>query len=419
MTYLDHARLTAADFTEFEQLVAADPDQRPALHADWHVVLASTRRDGDQWESSFAVFKPCDARAGIDFGDETYVQVYFDENGRALPDQPHHPVPVPALAAELAEHLPGWSVQPCPINPGRDLVELRQRLWGGGPPTWDSVSAPHTALALAGPGGERFLAIRPRPGHELVVRAARPDDDPDYYLSGVKPPARIVFPVDATPATVAADIRDRLAPGYRQAAWQLRTLSFTFATERLQQLSSDYIPETGYPRGRRGKSGAFGSEADRNRAAWRYITTLTDQGPHLAAGIRTAIRLEDRLDSTIAPALGRLSTTEEALARLREVRDAWQGAMAAIIPGHPESDQARDRAEGLRNQEAWEAAAPLRDGPLPVLSAHVAPRVALPVPDRDQQVKAALARTGHPRGDFSVAPAPPLPPVLGIPRRTR
>ncbi|MFF4820786.1 hypothetical protein ACFY2K_40130 [Kitasatospora sp. NPDC001309] len=416
-SYLDHSHLTAADFTEFEQLVAARPDQRPALHTNWHPVLTSTHRDGAQWVSSSAVFKPCDTRA--EPGEETYVRVYFDEDSRALPDRPHRPVPVPALAAELAEHLPGWSVQPCPLNPGRDLVELRERLWGGGPAPWDSVSAPHTALLLAGPGGERFLAVRPRPGHELVVRSALPDDDPDSLLGGVKPPARIVFSADATPATVAADVRDRLAPGYRQAAWQARTNSFAFAAEGLQQLSTAYIPGTGLPWSRRGEAGSFESEAGRNRAAWHYITTLTDQGPHLATGIRAFASVEDHLDPVTGPALRRLGESERALGRLREIREGWQDAMDCILPGHPKAQQVRDRAVDLRNQEAWEAAAPLRDGPFPALAAHVAPRVALPVPDRGQQVKAALARTGHPRGDFAVAPAPPLPPVLGTPRRTR
>ncbi|MFF3069179.1 hypothetical protein [Kitasatospora sp. NPDC057936] len=365
------------------------------------------------------MFKPCDTRTDTELGEETYVRVYFDEDGRALPDRPHRSGPVPPLAAELAEHLPGWSVQPCPLNPGRDLVELSERLWGGGPPPWDSVSAPHTALALAGPGGERFLAVRPRPGHELQVRSALPDDDPDCRLGAVKPPHRIVFRADATPATVAADIRDRLAPGYRQAVWHARTNAFTYAAEGLQQLSPAYIPEPGSSWGRHGEVGGFESEADRNRAAWRYITTLTDQGPHLVAGIRAAIRLEDRLDPSVAADLGRLPATEYALARLAEVRQAWQGAMAAIVGTSPEAGRTRARAERLRNQEAWETAAPLRDGPLPALAAHVGPRIALPVPDREQQIKAAMARTGRPRGDVSVTPAPPAPPPAGVPRRTR
>ncbi|MDH6709169.1 hypothetical protein P3T27_005915 [Kitasatospora sp. MAA19] len=409
-SYLDHAHLTAADFTEFEQLIAASPDQRPALHADWHLVLTSTRHTGAQWESTYALFRPCDARAAAEPGNETYVRVYFDEDGRALPDQPHRPVPVPPLAAELAEHLPGWFVQPCPLNPGRDLVELSERLWGGGPAPWGSVSAPHTALSLAGPGGERLLAVRPRPGDELVVRAVRPDDAPDYRLDDVKPPVCIVFPTDAAPATVAAEVRDRFAPGYREAAWRARTNSFTFAAEALQRLSTAYIPEPGSPWGHHGEIGAFESEADRNRAAWRYITTLTEQGPHLAAGIRAATVIEDRLDPVVGPDLRRFYVTEAALASLQEIQDGWHGAMGAIVGTSPEAERTRDRAEDLRNQEAWECAAPITDGPLPALAAHVTPRIGLPTPNCEEQVKAALARSGHLRGQSTPAPAPPAPP---------
>ncbi|MFF2078571.1 hypothetical protein ACFVXG_27925 [Kitasatospora sp. NPDC058162] len=417
-SHLDHARLTTADFTVFEQLLAARRDRLPYPPADWHLVLTSTSI-GTQWQSAYALFRSCDALTTTESGNETYVRVYFDEDGRALPDQPHLPRALPPFAAELAEHLPGWSVQPCPLNPGRDLVELQDRLWGGGPPPWNSVFAPHSALALVGPGGERLLAVRPRPGHELVVRAARPDDAPGYHLDDVKPPVRLVFPTDAAPAMVAAEVRDRFAPGYREAVWRARTNSSTFAAEALQRLSTAYIPEPGSPWGHLGEIGAFESEADRNRAAWRYITTLAEQGPHLAAGIRAAIHLEDRLDPGVAPDLGRLGAAEYALARLQEGRDAWQGATAAIVGTSPEAERLRARAEDLRNQEAWDCAVPLTASPLPALAAHVAPRVALPVPGREQQVKAALARTGRLRSHGPAEPAPPGRPTPSAPHRTR
>ncbi|MGW3179556.1 hypothetical protein ACWDD9_09860 [Kitasatospora sp. NPDC001119] len=130
----------AADFTEFEQLVAARPDQRPALHANWHPVLTSTQRDGAQWVSSSAVFKPCDARVDTELGEETYVRVYFDEDGRALPDRPRRPVPVPPLAAERSRAparvvRPALSPQPRPGSRrtaraalGRRSSALGQRL---------------------------------------------------------------------------------------------------------------------------------------------------------------------------------------------------------------------------------------------------------------------------------------------------
>ncbi|MFF2149701.1 hypothetical protein, partial [Kitasatospora sp. NPDC058190] len=79
-SYLDHSHLTPADFTAFEQILAARRDSRPSLGSDWDLVLTHTSSTGKQWESTYALFRPCGA-----FGtaDEVYVRVYFDEAGRA------------------------------------------------------------------------------------------------------------------------------------------------------------------------------------------------------------------------------------------------------------------------------------------------------------------------------------------------
>ncbi|MFJ6382681.1 hypothetical protein ACIQI7_22105 [Kitasatospora sp. NPDC092039] len=164
-SYLDHANLTTADFAAFEQLVVAQRERRPYTDSDWHLVLSSSARGSDgRWESTHALFRPGGAFGTRDTSDKTYVRVYFDENGRALPDQPRAPRPLPRFAAELAEHLPGWTVQANLLVPGRDLAELGGQTWGWGRLPWTTVSAPHTALALTGPDCERLLAEEDRQG---------------------------------------------------------------------------------------------------------------------------------------------------------------------------------------------------------------------------------------------------------------
>ncbi|MFJ6382682.1 hypothetical protein ACIQI7_22110 [Kitasatospora sp. NPDC092039] len=210
---------------------------------------------------------------------------------------------------------------------------------------------------------------------------------------------------------VAAEVT-ALGPSCRQAAWQARTSATAHAVSALRRLATAYIPAPGDPWGR-GEIGSFDSVEDRNRAAWPYAETLIHQGPHLVAGIRATATIEDHLDPAIGSDLRRLHVTEVALDRLREVRDGWRTATAALI-----GEATRERAEDLRNQEAWECAVRIPDGPLPALAAHVAPRIGLLVPDREQQVKAALARKGQFHGATAAVPAPAAP-APGAPRRTR
>ncbi|MFF4927073.1 hypothetical protein ACFY4B_41485 [Kitasatospora sp. NPDC001261] len=418
-SYLDHTNLTAADFTAFEQLLAAQRDRRPYTDSDWRLVLSSSARDGDgRWESTYALFRPGAAFGSPSVDDETYMRVYFDEDGRALPDHPHAPGSLPPFAAELAEHLPGWTVQASPLAPGRNLAELRSQAWGWGRLPWNTASAPHTALILTGPDGERLLAVRTSADAPLLVGAARPDNVPAYDPRAVHLPTPVAFPAGAPPAAVAAELTTTLGPRCQQAAWQARASAATHAVEALRRLSTAYIPAPGDPWGH-GEIGSFDSQEDRNRAAWPYTETLIDQGPYLVAGIRSAATIEDHLDPAIGPDLRQLHVTETALDRLREVRDGWRADMAAITGDRAAAERARDRAEDLRNQEAWQCAAPLTNGPLPALAAHVAPRIGSPEPNREQQVKAALARTGPVHGHSAAAATSPVPPTPGALRCAR
>ncbi|MGW3073948.1 hypothetical protein [Kitasatospora sp. NPDC001132] len=405
-SYLDHSHLTPADFTAFEQILAARRDSRPYLGSDWDLVLTHTSSTGKQWESTYALFRP-----GGAFGtaDEVYVRVYFDEAGRALPDRPRRPAPAPPLAANLTAQLPGWSVQPCPVSPGRDLAELLEQTWGWGTPPWNIAAAPHIALSLTGPRGEKLLAVQVSEDAPLLVGALVPDGFA-HTIGAVKPPVPLAFTADATLATVASEITGSLAPRYQQAVWHERTGFVTYATNHIQDLTTAWIPAPDWPYGHHGKIGSFESEAARNRAAWGDIETLIDHGPHVVAGIRAAATIEDHLDPVIGPDLRRLYVTEGALTRLQEIRSGWQTATASIVGTHPKADQARRRAEDLRNREAWAHAVRAVDGSLPVLAAHVTPRIGFPAPDREAQVKAAIARSGHLRDQSAPAPATPAPP---------
>ncbi|MGW2874332.1 hypothetical protein, partial [Kitasatospora sp. NPDC001225] len=203
--------------------------------------------------------------------DETYMRVYFDEDGRALPDHPHAPGSLPPFAAELAEHLPGWTVQASPLAPGRNLAELRSQAWGWGRLPWNTASAPHTALILTGPDGERLLAVRTSADAPLLVGAARPDNVPAYDPRAVHLPTPVAFPAGAPPAAVAAELTTTLGPRCQQAAWQARASAATHAVEALRRLSTAYIPAPGDPWGH-GEIGSFDSQEDRNRAAWPYTS---------------------------------------------------------------------------------------------------------------------------------------------------
>ncbi|MEU4582956.1 hypothetical protein AB0F92_12810 [Kitasatospora aureofaciens] len=414
-SYLDHSHLTPADFTAFEQILAARRDSRPYLDSDWDLILTSHSHTGRTWESTHAIFRP-----GGAFGtaDEVYVRVYFDENGRALPDRPRHPASAQPLTSDLAEQLPGWSVQPCPVSPGRDLAELRHQTWGWGTPPWNIASVPHAALALTGPQGEKLLAVQVSEDAPLLVGAVIPDGFA-YTIGAVRPPAPVAFTAGTTPATVASEITKNLAPRYQQAVWHERTGFVTYALANIQDLTTAWIPDPDSPWSYHGEIGSFESEAARNRAAWRGIETLINHGPHVTAGIRAAATIEDHLDPVIGPDLRRLYVTEDALTRLHEIRDGWQAATASIVGTHPEADRLRHRAKDLRNQEAWAHAVRAADGPLPALAAHVTPRIGSPVPDREQQVKAALTRTGRLQGQSAPAPAPPVPPAPAAHRPTR
>ncbi|MGF1425463.1 hypothetical protein [Kitasatospora sp. LaBMicrA B282] len=111
MTYLDHTHLTGVDYAAFEQLLAAQHDSRPYPDSDWQLVLSETEQTARHWASTLAIFRP-GAFNTAPQDHEVYVQVYFDERGRALPDRPDQPIPDSPLGTELTEHLPGWSIQP-------------------------------------------------------------------------------------------------------------------------------------------------------------------------------------------------------------------------------------------------------------------------------------------------------------------
>ncbi|MGW2542140.1 hypothetical protein ACWC5I_15035 [Kitasatospora sp. NPDC001574] len=187
-TYIDHAGLAPADYADFEQLLAAPPGSRPAAASRWHLFLTQQNSSGQQWISSSALFVPA---AAADHYKPPVARVYFDEDGRALPDRPERAVPRSPFADRLAEQLPGWSVRPCPLNPGRDLDELADRAWGWGRTSWTTTTAPDTALALTGPEGEYLLAVRTAPDAPLLVGAARPADLPLFALGEVAPPAPV------------------------------------------------------------------------------------------------------------------------------------------------------------------------------------------------------------------------------------
>ncbi|MET8539910.1 hypothetical protein ABZW03_04530 [Kitasatospora sp. NPDC004799] len=419
-SYLDHTHLTAADFTAFEHLLAAQRDRRPFTDSDWRLVLSSSAHGGDgRWESTYALFRPDGAFSNPSPDDETYVRVYFDKNGRALPDRPHAPGPLPPFAAELAEHLPGWTVQASPLAPGRDLAELRSQAWGWGRLPWNTASAPHTALTLTGPDGERLLAVRTDEDAPLLLGAAKPDDLPDYDPQAVHPPALVVLPADVPPATVATEVTTALGPRCRQAAWLARTSAATHAINAIRRLGTAYIPAPGDLWGR-GEIGSFDSLEARNRAAWPYAETLVSQGPYLVADIRSAATIEDHLNPAIGLDLRRLHVSETALNRLREVRDSWWDATAGTTGFHPEADQIRQHAEDLRNAEAWTESSRIADGPITALATHVTRRIGLPAPDREEQVKAAVARSGHLPGQSAPVPVPaptPLRPDARHPAR--
>ncbi|MER7701582.1 hypothetical protein ABTX81_01600 [Kitasatospora sp. NPDC097605] len=414
--YTDHADLAPTDFAAFEHLLAERRSDHPSIYPKWEMLLSSSTSPGGRWESSYALFhNPVRlAFAASSPVAEKLVKVFFDEDGRALPDRPRGPRPDSQLAKDLAEHLSGWSIEACHLAPGRALVELQEQTcgWGRGP--WTSTTGPHDAADLTGPAGERLLAVQLAPNAPVIVGATVPEGVRPFDLGQVRPPA----PLSTSDSTAAAAaIVGVIAPRYQQALWQARVASMTFAIDALR-LSSARI--TGARRaGRRGSGDTFESEAARDRAAWRHIETALGTAPSVAAAIRASTVVEDHLDPVVHRHLQQLALTEEALTRLQEVRTGWRAAMAAFADT-PDGSWLRRHAEDLRNQEAWPHARRIAEGPLTALAAHVTPRIGAPVPDREKQVKAALARAGNlPARPSPTAPATTAPPPPGRHRPTR
>ncbi|MFE4520030.1 hypothetical protein ACFRMQ_38395 [Kitasatospora sp. NPDC056783] len=319
--HIDHADLTPADFATFEQLRA----HLPTTHPRWELVygINSFTPEG-RWASTEALFELTGSDPGVA---GRFARVYFDEHGNALPDRPADPVTSP-LAEDLAGHLPGWSVRPLPLHPGRDLADLNDRAWCWSWPGFTSTTAPHTALALTGPAGEHLLAVRPGADTPLLVGAARPDDA--HHLMGEpEPTTPVSFAMETDTATTAAQITGTIAPRYRQALWKARSQAATEAVLGLQDLSDALVGDHPWSDDRYRHVQVFESEHDRNRMAWWHIEVLLDTGPYVVGGIRSATRIEEHLDPLVGPDLRRLHTVEEALAHLQEIQDGWLAAQAA------------------------------------------------------------------------------------------
>ncbi|MFB7672656.1 hypothetical protein ACFC26_14725 [Kitasatospora purpeofusca] len=415
MPYIDHATLDPADYVAFEQLLAADRDHRPRTDPNWELVFSTTSSNpGRQWESTRAVYRPTDpVFATTARGRRTHVQVYFDESGRALPDRSDEQRPDSPQAGRLAEHLPGWSVQSCRLNPGRDLAELLDKPWGWGPKPWTTTTAPHTALDVTGPTGEQLLLVQRSPGSPIVLGAAVPDGMVSAGPRRTPPPPPVTFSPDVDWASVADACRT-LAPLYRRAAWLAHSNAVSHAVQALGHLTTARIADDGRAQRYWGDEGGFASEDARNRAAWQHIETALAAGPLVAAGIRAASVVEDYLDPALTADLGRLSVVENVLVRLREIRTGWQKATDAIVGHADEIEPVLRRSEALRNREAWPVARRLANSPLPALAAHVTPRIGMPADTRTEQAEAARARSGeHPAHPPSTTAAPPCTPPPG------
>ncbi|MEV0188414.1 hypothetical protein AB0I39_07760 [Kitasatospora purpeofusca] len=383
--YIDHADLAPADFAAFEQLLAAHRDRVPWTDPDWEsVMFAGHLRDG-KWYEPYVLFTPSRRSARAASAGEKTVLVYFDEDGRALPDPPRGPAPASALSTHLADRLPTWSAEPCRLAPGRELADLQDQTWGWRAP-WTTTTAPHDAAFLTGPDGERLLAVQMGEDSPLTVGAAVPHGLGGYNLGSVRRPGTVSVPAGATPAALSTAIDGTLAPQYRQAVWQARTVVSGFAAEDIRDLGPT-----------------------RTRGLWSNVEVLLANGPHLLAGIRAAAVADDHLDPAVGQRLRNLPTTADALARLQEIRTTWE---KATPPGTgAESAPERRRLEELRDHQARPYALQLANGPLPALAAHVTARIGAPVPDPDETARAARVRSTR-------SPAPTFPPTGAAPATT-
>ncbi|MFF2819376.1 hypothetical protein ACFVT9_28115 [Kitasatospora cineracea] len=416
-SFLDHAHLAEADFAAFERLFAARRDGNDRAHPDWELVSAHTSHLGGELQNSFAVFRPTGER-GSTLPNHWEAKVYFDGAGRVLPERPGPPAPLPPLATALAAHLPGWSAQPCRLNPGRDLAELAVRLWDRHPSQWTSTTAPHSAFALDGPCGERLLVVQPHPDGQVFLRPARPDDAPEHQdFWAARPPEPLEFSADTDPAALAAEVEKRFAPAYQRAAWHARTIAVEDALVALDDLSVAYVlpPNTRHL----GEPDVFESAAARDRTAWRHLDVLADQGHHLIAGIRAVTTAEDRLDRDLGPRLRRLHYAENALNGIREIRNRWEVLATRTASDDPATARIRASAQDMRNNEAWSRTPWVPVMSLAVLAQDLTPRIGHPAPNRDKQVQAAVARTERrlagATADRAAAASPPAP----APRRIR
>ncbi|MFC9331417.1 hypothetical protein [Kitasatospora sp. NPDC057015] len=288
--------------------------------------------------------------------------------------------------------------------------------WGWGRTSWTTTTAPDTAVALTGPEGEYLLAVRTTADAPLLVGAARFDDIPPFAFGEVAPPAPVAVAAGAGPAAAAATIRD-LAPRCRQAEWSTRSAAVTHAVECVRDLEAHGVAAPG----RRGHGGGHRPEEARNRAAWRHVETLLAQAGQVTAGIRASTGIEDHLNPVIGPELRRLYAVDAARLQLQEIRTGWNEAMADITKAATAKGTdplpVLRRAEHLRNHEAWPHVARLAAGPLPVLTAHVAPRIGTPTASRAARAQAAragaVARPDRP----PALPATPGPVQQPGPRR--
>ncbi|MFJ1707628.1 hypothetical protein [Kitasatospora sp. NPDC088346] len=384
--YIDHADLRSEDFTAFEKLLAAHRDRIPWTDPDWESVMFAGHVSDGKWHEPNALFTPSRrSSAWAASAGAKSALVYFDEDGRALPDRPRGPAPDSPLATHLTDRLPTWSAEPCHLAPGRDLADLQDQTWGWRAP-WTTTVAPHDAALLTGPGGERLLAVQMGEDSPLTVGAAVPEGLGGYNLGSVRRPGTVSVPSGATPTALSAAINDTLAPQYRRALWEARTVVLGFAAEDIRDLG-----------------------ATRTRGLWSHVEVLLANGPHLLAGIRAATVADDHLDPAVGPQLPTLQTTADALTRLQEIRTTWE---EATPPGTgAESAPERRRLEELRDHQARPYALQLANGPLPDLAAHVTARIGAPVPDPDATARAARARSTR-------SPAPTSPPAGAAPATT-
>jgi hypothetical protein len=348
-------------------------------------------------------------------------------NPEHLRQQPDPGTDLREFSEAMAARLPGWDTHIRELISAAHHADLAELVWDSAPR--DSAFAQHRfpeAAVLTGPGGARLTAFRTRSRDQVVISALRPD----WMPADLVEPGDLRIPkalaVSRHPVQAAAQVQERLLPGYEQAVWRVRVRALAKAAAGIAQASEQWNALAESFRAADGRFDTAGykeGKAVRNAVAWQHVETFLAHGHEVLAGVKAAVTGADYIRSPISADLREARIVASTLARATTMRSGWEDVTSGLATAPPGTREIYlERAHRLRDADGWRYAEELSHSgaALARAAAHLTDRIGTRTPTDTDRVQAALNRSSANAQGATAAPAPaPAPQLPVAERRTR